>query len=214
MAKASRTLKNKYSVLIGLSENSSALMSNKINAIKEINNSISKSNELDYKKAKDIKAAQSNMNDDAYIADLYKAFISNPGNVAPSMPQIPILDTTAYGTTGIVRASIRQNDIGSNAPVDTSYLNYVSNMSPEQRLMQYEGNPNVKQCVIFDAASGNKWFEYMDVSTGTTIPNMPVYDANIMQDTTLDLKNKIAKNININEVFPLYVINDNIASQY
>lgn len=212
MARSSRTMKNKYSVLIGLSENSSALLSNKINAIKEINSSISKSNELDYKKAKDIKAAQANMNDDAYIADLYKAYISNPQNSIPS-PQMPMIDPTAYGS-GIVRANIKSSDLNSNAPVDTSYLNYMGNLSPEQRLMQYEGNPNIKQCVVFDAASGNKWFEYMDTSTGSVIPNMPVYDANIMMDTTLDLKNKIAKNINIGEVFPLVVINDKISSEY
>lgn len=213
MARASRTLKNKYSVLVGLSENISSLMSNKINAIKEINSSISKSNELDYKKAKDVKAAQANMNDDAYIADLYKAYISNPQNALP-MPNIPVIDTTVYGNPGIVRASIRQSDINSSQPVDTSYLNYVSNMTPEQRLMQYEGNPNVKQCVVYDASTGNKWFEYMDMTTGQAIPNMPTYDANIMMDTTLDLKNRVAKNININETFPLYVINDHITSEY
>lgn len=213
MARASRTLKNKYSVLVGLSENLSSLMSNKINAIKEINNSIKASNELDYKKAKDVKAAQANMNDDAYIADLYKAYISNPVNALP-MPNIPVIDTTAYGSTGIVRANIRQNDVNSSAPADASYFNYVANLTPEQRLMQYEGNPNIKQCVIFDAQSGNKWFEYMDVTTGQSIPNMPTYDANIMMDTTLDLKNHVAKNININEVFPLYVINDKTTSEY
>ena len=54
----------------------------------------------------------------------------------------------------------------------------------------------------------------MDLSTGQVIENVPVYDQSIMEDTTLDVKNKIAKNINLNETFPIVVLNDNITSQY
>ena len=57
----SRTMKNKYNVLVGISENVGSLLSNKIAAIREINSSISKSNELDYKISKDMKASMANL---------------------------------------------------------------------------------------------------------------------------------------------------------
>jgi hypothetical protein len=68
--RASRTMKNKYNALTNISENIGSLLSSKIAAIREINSSISKSNDLDYKKLKDLKAAQGAMDDDKYIAEL------------------------------------------------------------------------------------------------------------------------------------------------
>lgn len=207
-----KMMKNKYNTLVGLSENVGSLISNKISAIREINSSISKSNDLDYKRLKDRKAAEAGVDDDKYIADLYKSFIQNPINNAPN-PQMPQINPSLFGS-GIVRANIRSGDVTSNGPVDAGYLNYMSNLTPEQNMMRYENNPNVKQVVVFDAASGNKFFQVMDVSTGEVIPNVPVYDQMFMEDTTLDLKTKIAKNINLNETFPIIVINEGVTSEY
>lgn len=208
----SRTMKNKYQTLIGLSENVGSLLNNKISAIREINSSISRANELDYKKEKDRRSAAANMDDDKYIADLYKSFIKNPMNLAPQ-PQMPSVDPAIFGS-GVVRADLRSGNYNSNNPVDASYLNYVSNLTPEQNLMRYEGNNNIKQVVVYDNATGNRFFQMMDMSTGQVIPNVPVYDQMIMEDTQIDLATKIAKNININETFPVIVINEGVTSQY
>lgn len=207
-----RTMKNKYNVLVGISENIGSLIGNRIQAIKEINNSITKSNDLDYKKLKDTKAAQAVMNDDKYIADVYQALINNQ-NTLPAQHMLPPADPSLYGS-GIIRADIIDTQMNGNQPIDVGYLNYVANMTPEQNLMMYEGNPNVKQVVVYDASTGAKIFKMMDMSTGQVIENVPTYDQTIMEDTTLDIKNKIAKNINLNEQFPIVVINDNITSQY
>ena len=208
-----RTMKNKYNVLVGLSENIGSLIGNRIQAIKEANNSITKANDLDYKKLKDAKAAMAAVSDDKYIADVYQALITNKQVNPAEHMMAPINSATLYGS-GIVRADALALDASPSAPVDYGYLNYVSNMTPEQNLMRYEGNPNVKQVVVFDAQSGAKFFKMMDMSTGQVIENVPVYDQSIMEDTTLDVKNKIAKNINLNETFPIVVLNDNITSQY
>ena len=211
--KNSRTMKNKYMVLTNLSENIGSLLNNRISAIKEINNCISKANEMDYKKYKDVKAAQSAMTDDKYIADLYKAFIQNPGNRPTNIEMVNPVDPSIYGS-GIVRANITDTQAVSGEPVDAGYLSYLANLTPEQNMMRYENDPNVKQVVVYDASTGNKFFQVMNVATGEVIPNVPVYDQMFMEDTTLDLKTKIAKNINMNEQFPIVVINDNITSQY
>lgn len=212
--KHNRTLKNKYMVLNNLSENIGSLLSNRIAAIKEINNCITKANDMDYKKYKDKEAVKQSMNDDKYISDIYQAFIQNPQNMAPQY-QMPTVDPAILGS-GIVRANISQDSINNpNQPImDAGYLNYVAHMTPEQNMMRYENNPDVKQCVIYDAQTGAKFFQVMNVRTGEVIPNVPVYDQMFMEDTTLDLKTKIAKNINLNESFPIIVLNDNIVSQY
>ena len=213
--RASRTLKNKHNVMIGLSENVGALISNKISAIKEINNSITKSNDLDYKKIKDSKAAMGNVDDDKRIADLYTAFITNP-QAQMQQVQVPMMDMTAYGSTGIVRADISNNGniLNSNGQVDMSYSNYVANASPEQRLMMMEGNNSIKQCIIYDASTGNKAFQYFDMQSMQPVPNMPIYSDILLEEFQIDLTTRTAKSINLKETMPVIVINDNITSQY
>ena len=215
--RASRTMKNKYMALTNISDNLGSLLSSKIAAIKEINSAITKSNDLDYKKYKDIKAAQGAMDDDKYIADLYKSFISNPQTQAvnPSLPMqnIPMINDGSVMGSSIIRANVDQH--GHIMGGDQAYLNYMSNLSPEQNLMLYEQNPNVKQVVVFDHATGNKFFQMMDMSTGQVIPNLPVYDQDFMADTTLDLAKGIAKNLNLNETFPIVQINQtDIKNEY
>ena len=215
--RSSRTMKNKYMALTNISENIGSLISSKISAIREINSAITKSNDLDYKKYKDIKAAQGAMDDDKYIADLYKAFISNPSMQAtePSMPQMqmPVVNQGSMMGSSIIRANV--DNTGNIMGGDQAYLNYVSNLTPEQNLMLYEQNPNVKQVVVFDHATGNKFFQMMDMSTGQVIPNLPVYDQDFMADTTLDLSKGIAKNLNLNETFPIVQINqESVMNQY
>lgn len=215
--RASRTMKNKYGALANISENMSSLISSKIAAIREINSSISKSNDLDYKKIKDQRAAQGQVDDDKYIAELYKAFISNPqAQISqPSMPtpQIPMINEGSAMNSGIIRANV--DNSGNLMGGDQAYLNYMSNLTPEQNLMFYEQNPNVKQVVVFDHATGNKFFQYMDMSTGQVVPNLPVYDQDFMADTTLDLAKGVAKNLNLNETFPIVQINqDSVKNEY
>lgn len=210
--RASRTMKNKYMALTNISDNLGSLLSSKIAAIREINSSISKSNDLDYKKYKDIKAAASAMDDNKYIADLYKAFLTNP-NTQISQPQMPIMTDAMNMSSGIIRANV--DNSGQLMGGDLAYINYMSNLTPEQNLMRYENNPNVKQVVVYDESTGNKFFQMMDMSTGNVIPNVPVYDTETVDDLYIEKNKGIAKSLNLNESFPLIVINqDPIKEQY
>ena len=211
MVRNNRTMKNKYNVLVGLSENVGSLLSNKISAIREINSSISKSNELDYKKLKDIKSAQAAVDDDKYIADLYKSAMANP-QMNPVAPVFPQIDASIFGS-GIVRAQTPIEMTGG-MPVDTSYLNYQSRLTPEQNSWRYEDNPAVQQVLVMDDATGNKFFQFMNTQTGEVIPNMPTYDENVLTDCTIDRDRMIAKNVNLNQIFPLVIINQGVQSAY
>lgn len=212
MVRSSRTLRRKDDLIIGLSNNLGQLINTKITAIREINSSISRSNDLDYKRSKDVQAAQQSASDDKLVMDLYNNLIHS-GNMGPG-PQIGgpvqpgmLLDSSIIRSDGTVE--------GPEPFVpDTGYLNYLANMTPEQNMMRYENNPNVKQVVVYDKATGRRAFQVMDMSTGQVIPNVPVRSEMFLQDTTIDLEHKIAKNNNLKETYPLVVINDDITNEY
>lgn len=211
----SKTLRRRNDYIVGLSSNLGQLLATKLTAIREINNSISRSNELDYKKAKDLRAIDNAQNDDNYLMDLYNAFITNPGNVQGASLGPSAINAAVVGTP-IVRANTSQNGSGENSGqmMDAGYLNYVSNKTPEQRMMYLESNPNIKQVVVYDASNGNKFFQVMNMATGEAVTGVPVRDQMFMEDTTIDLKNRIARNTNLNETYPLVVINDSVTSEY
>lgn len=204
--RTSRTYKNKYNTMVGLTSNLSDLLNAKISAIKEMNNCISKSNDMDYKIRKDRKDAEAGMGDDKLIMDLYQNIMQNPANIASSIPSAPV-----GGGMGIVRSP----EAGVNpGDADQGYLSYLANMTPEQNMLLMQQNPDIKQSVVFDASTGNRWFQVMNIKTGQPIPNAPTMDPMFLEDVTLDTKNKIAKNINLGETYPLVIINDGVAKEY
>ena len=204
-----RTYKNRYNVMVGLTSNLSDLLNAKISAIKEMNNCITKANDMDYKIRKDRKEQEAGLGDDKMIMDLYQSIVQNPTNFnqAPQMP----MGMPSSGVANIVRAP---EDGVTPGQGDQGYLSYVANLTPEQNMMLLEQNPDVKQCVVFDAATGNRWFQVMNIKTGQPIPNAPTLDPMFMEDVTLDTKNKIAKNINLGQTYPLMIINDGVAKEY
>lgn len=208
----SRTLKSKYNVMTGLAGNISDLLSAKVTAIKELNNCISKSNEMDYRREKDRRESQGDAaNDDKAIMDMYRAIVSAPQFIAndPNLMNTAPLPQVAQSSSGIIRPT------GVDNPnIDQGYVNYMANMSPEMANMLYEQNPDIKQCVVFDASTGAKWFQVMNVKTNQPIPGAPAHDQMFLEDTVLDIKNRIAKNSNINETYPLIVINDHVTAEY
>lgn len=217
--RTNRTMKSKHIVMSNLTENLSDLLNAKISAIRELNNCITKANDLDYKRERDRKEAAMGVGDDKAIMDLYQAFIQNPmGTNTATTP----LGTGALGpspisavvndNSGIVRAPA-DNAATGNAQ-DAGFVNYLANLTPEQNMMLYEQNPDVKQVVVYDEATNNKWFQVMNMKTMQVIPNMPVHDQMFMNDTTIDKRNKIAKNINLNETYPLVIINESVSSEY
>ncbi len=205
LVRANRAMKNKYGILNGLSENLGSLISNKISAIKEINNSISKSNDLDYKRYKDNKD-QFNQNDDKYISDLYTSFLNNNANNQPT--NMPSMSSTVYGSSGIVRA-----DLGSSQDLgNIQYTNYVANMTPEEKLMMLEGNNNIRQAMVYDPNTGNRAFQYFDFSNPANPvpqPGLPVYSDILLDEFTIDLANRKAKSTNLKETMDLVVVNSN-----
>lgn len=203
--RSSRTLKKKYDYLAMMEGTMGQFINTKVTALREINNTITKCNELELRRAKDLKMAETQQNDDKTIMDMYNAFIHTP--VSSGM------------TLGANMQDISTNNIPINTSYggdaeDVGYQNYMNNLNPAQKLMMYENDPDVKQVVMYDEASGARWFEIMNTRTNEIIPGADKHDMMFMEDTILDLNNDIAKNLNLGETYPIVRVGNSVVNNY
>ena len=229
----SRTLKNKYNTIVGLAGNMANLAEARISAIKELNNCISKSNDMDYKRLKDRRDAMAGAGsgDEKAVMDFYRAIVADPnlvlGQPGQRIPDnlvqqvqnqmMPPMPPQGNVTSGIIRAPqdnmAAQNQM-ADLTQDSGYINYMANMPASMGNILMEQNPDVQECVVFDASTGAKWFQVMNVKTGQPIPNMQITDQMFMEDTVLNPKTKTAQNTNLGKSYPLIIINDNVTQNY
>lgn len=205
MVRASKTLKRKYDLLSLLNSNASNIIGNKISAIREINNTISKCNDLELRRQKELNLAMANEDSDKKIMDMYKAFVTMPTDIGmgPNLHQI----SNSMSMGNVVTGTILGED-------DAGYQNYLANMNPAQRLNMYESNPNVRQVVVYNQQDGSRYFEVMDLSTGEVIPGVDKHDSMFLEGVTLDLENKIARNIDLGETYPIVVVGEPVMNMY
>ena len=206
----SKAMTSKYKYITDLSSTMSSLISTKINAARELNNSIARANDLEYKMQKELKALEGVKDDNKSIMDMYNAFMSVPvGTYSPMAAAPSIQDIT------LPNSSSNMNSININATDgDAGYQNYINNITPEQNRMRYENNPNVQTVVVYDQSNGRKWFDVIDITTGQSVPNVAKPDEFLLEDTRPDIVNGVARNNNINVTYPLKVVGDRSLSDY
>ncbi|MGL5752479.1 MAG: hypothetical protein ACRCXT_18230 [Paraclostridium sp.] len=200
--RASKTMKKKYDYMVPLMGTAGNGINTKLGIIKEMNKVITDSNNLDLKRVKELKLNdKDNVDNDKYIMDMYNAFISTPvGNYnAPDISQL----------TSDVNNLNNRIGIGQNG-----FEGYMSNISPSQNMMLLESNPNIKTVVVQDAATGNTYFDVMDITTRQSIPNADKPDAMFMEGMAFDHNNGVARNKNLDTSYDLIVINDNNMMHY
>lgn len=205
--KDSKTMRNKYTYLTNLYGSYGNVLSTKIAAVKEMNSITTKAVELDLKRAKENKAVL-NVDDDKAVMDIYKTIIGIPSDDPMSRYSTPM------PTVQMSPQMYNHQVVGADE--DAIYNNYVNNMTPEQKMMRYEDDPNIKTVVIYDKSTYEKRFAVMNVATGEEITGVPVRStAMFMPDTTIDEARGIARNTNLNETYPLIIVgNDSVNSYY
>ena len=199
-----RTLKKKYDYIPNLTSSLAGLLNTKLGAIKEMNDSITNSHNLDLKRVKEIKVAEAATkgDDDKYIMDMYNAFINAPVSGGRSQLGLPMTDTMIVNPAETI---IRAN-IGESNEYDAGYENYVRNMTPEQRMMRYENDPNIKTVVVYNQETGARFFDVIDLRTNQSVPGTPKPDPMFLENLTIDIRNNIARDINLNKTYPLVLI--------
>ena len=220
MLRNNKTMKNKYQSMSMIQKNMGDFLGNKIQAIKELNSVISKCNDLELRRAKELKEIE-NQDDDKRIMDLYNAMISMPvGGQAGMMngfstPLGPsTFDMTYAGNPNTVTPNIITS-IDGQEQVDVGYANYLRNKTPAQNMMSIDSNPNIQQVVVHNRSTGQSYFEIMDMSTMRPVPNTDKYDNSFLEDTHLDFVNNVATNVNIGESYPIIQVGgDPILNEY
>ena len=200
----SKTMRGKYQYLPNMQKSLSDMIANKISAARELNNTISKCNEFEMKRYKEIRAANaaSETDDDQRVMEMYKAFVSTP------VSQSPFPNVSQMAISGSSTMPIQQ--IGQ----DDGFSNYVANLTPQQNMMHLESNPNIQQVVVYNQETGARYFDVIDMTTGQSIPNAEKHDTMFLEDTTIDLKNKVARNVNIGETYPLVIVGQPLMQEY
>lgn len=203
--RASRTIRKKYDYLSEIQGTIGNFIGNKISAARELNNTINKCNDMELKRYKELKLTMNEQDDDKAIMDAYQAFVNTP---VGSMGYTQLGPTPAQLTLN--NPNLNQIDAGNVG----GYENYINNMTPQQHMMALESNPNVKQVVVYNERTGQRYFEVMDLSTMQPVPNTDKMDIMLIDEFELDLKNKVARSINMNITMPLVVVEDKTLSEY
>lgn len=196
--RSSKTMKNKYNYISDLTGISSNLIGTKITAIRELNKSKTDSHNLELKRMKDISATQAAETDDnKYIMDMYNAFVQTPvGNIPAGF--MPNQMDFQSGSSNMI-------------PLQGSMQPQQQNLTPAQNRMRLDvTNPNIKVVVVYNNATGEKHFDAMDTVTMERIPNYPLPSEMFLKDTVPYVNEGVARNVNLDQTYPLVVVNNNI----
>lgn len=218
----SRAMKGRYMAINNIARPLTDALNGKLAAIKEMNSSIKSINDMEYRRAKDNRNFESNQGDDKAVMDLYNAFIHAP--VSANIPSTgaysllgPNMTDTMFGANsanqnGEFTASNGSTIVFPQSPEDSSFNNYMANLTPEQNAMLHEGT--TETVVVYDKATGAKSFEVVDSNTMQPVPNMPIPDPMFLNDVSVDVRNKVARNTNLGQVYKVITVNDDVVSEY
>jgi hypothetical protein len=203
--RSSKTLKKKYDYISLLSGTMSSLISTKVNAIREINKTITDSHNLEMKRIKDLKLnAAMEGDDDKRIMDLYTAYISTPVGTYNG--------PTAYNPPSTMDMTLLNNNVLSTEMYQNMDNNYT--VSPAVNRMLLMENPDIKTVVKYETATGNRYFDVINVKTGESVPGIERPDPMFLNDTTIDVRNGIARNINLDQTYTLITIDNPEINKY
>lgn len=197
-------------------------VNSKINAIREIDSIRHKINDLVMKRLQLDKEAMDN-NPDKMVMDAYYAMVNAPSYGLPQI-QSPLAPTTINTGINMSGQMLRStNLIGPDIipanrdpkmnETDRSFEQYKQNLTPVQRKMILNNDPNIKTVVVYDQSTGRKWFDVVDISTGQSIPNVTKPGEFLLDNMRIDARNGIASNSNINQSFPLVIVGDRVADE-
>lgn len=200
--RSQRGVKGRYHYINDTVSSMGTLLSTKLAAIKEINSTIKAVNDNEYRRFKDMRAMDS-MDDNKAVMDAYSAFISAP--VSAPKYLLPGTANLTGGLDGIVQVSY-PTDVQET--MNNGMMNYLSNLSPEENLMLHDGNKDIEEVIVYDQATGAKYFQWMNTKTGMPVPNMPISSELTIEDFTIDPRTKLAKNNNLNCIKKVVVLNE------
>ena len=206
--RASRTLKKKYDYVCELSSTIGSLVSNRISAIKEINNTITNAHKLDMSRSKTVKELTDGANDDKAVMDMYNAFVNAPmGNVNALPPGFNVPAHILNGAGGI---PVTQQGFTE----DQMYESFVNNPSPEMSAIAMERNPNIKIVVVYNQETQDKYYDVVDVTTGQSVPEIERPSEKLLTHMDINIREGIARNLDANLMYDLVLVGNRRIDEY
>ena len=209
--RAARTLKRKYDYICELSSVAGSLMSNRISAIREINNTITNAHRLEMERNKQMKASEVAQDDDKMLMDMYRAYVNTPMGTIPNMPTIAV-NQAALNTPTLGVPITAPNTVMTDS--SEGFNAFINTPSPELAAVRMEQNPNIKVVVVYNQETHEKFFDAQDLSTGQSIAGIPLPDPSLLDGVIPDIRNGIAKNINAGLSYPLRLIGTRKFDEY
>lgn len=209
----SRTMKNKFKYIGDLALTFSTLAGNKLQAAKELNSTIKTCTDLEFKRRKELNSTQGSDDDNRKMMDMYRMLAMTPSSQlgvdpyamfgSPAVNGISSNDILTKSTDFITK-SIESNP-------DFGYASYIANMTPEQRAMSVEDDPNIRQVVVNEPETGANYFAYMNISTGEEVLGLPTRNNSYLNDpeTRFDFANGKVNLTMFNETYDLIVKDHN-----
>ena len=201
-------MKGKFHYMNATIASMGTLLSTKLAAVKEINNTIKTINDNEYRRFKDFRAMNATDDNTAVMA-AYNAFISAP--VGAPEYRLPNTQDITGALNGVVRADLPANIQGQ---MDAGMANYLANLTPEENYMINDNNPNYEEVLLFDQSTGMKKFQWIDKRTNQPVPNMPTSANLILEDFVIDPRTNIAKNTNLNISKRVVMVNSDQAGKF
>lgn len=211
MVRSSKTLRGRYQYSSMLGQNISQILSTKVQAIKEMNTTIKNASELDYRIKKDNREFANAGNDDQRLMDMYNAFISTPTGSAANALGPSVQQMMLPGNDNVQqysRGPITDDNPLAQPGMDPGYAAYLQHMTPEQSRMLLEGNPDIKEVVVYNPSTGEKHFRVQNTATGEFLEGVAHHDDVFLEDCSINTRNNTARNTNLNMSFPLVVVGE------
>lgn len=184
MKSASLTAKTKYDAITGMASTIGQLLKGKVEAVRELNKSITEANNAEIKRFKEIGDRNAAKSSEEQIMEMYNAYINMP--VGTYTNQFP---TTIDVTTGqVITVPMVQNGMVPALP----------QVTPEMNRMMLDGDPNITTVLVNDPTTGDSYFDVIDRRTGQSIPNYPRPSQMILEGTQINAAGTIAVNRDLN----------------
>ena len=197
--RTNKTLRNKYNIVNEMTQTATSILSAKLAAIKEKNSTINNINKLELDRLKQIKVSASEEDDNTRIANLYDAFINTPIGAGPGILGPSMQDIMAGGRSG---PALPMMSIGDDQQM------WESNLNPAENRMLLEAKGAIETIVVYDAYTGNRWFEVVDKITRQPVPNVEKPDNTYIYDLDINIRGGFAKDSNRGVTYPLMCINN------
>lgn len=196
------------------------LLNTKINAVRELDSIRHKINDLVMKRMQFDKEV-ADENSDKAVMDAYYALVNSAqyGLSPMQQPLSPASINTGINMAGnpISGSMINGATIipanPEDKPIDSSFNDYRNNLTPIQRKMILDNDPNIKTVVVYDQGSGRKYFDVVNVQTGQSVPGVTRPAEFLLDNMRIDARNGIAVNSNVNQSYPLVITGTRIADE-